>query len=84
MAQKITSYFQSLKLPPEEAKVLHQKYYKEYGLAIRGLVKHHEIDALEYDSRCDSSLELDEILKPDVEVRKWLEGIDRSKVRVVG
>lgn len=39
------AYFLSLGLPEEKAAELHKKYYREYGLAIRGLVKHHEISA---------------------------------------
>jgi hypothetical protein len=38
-----SAYFLSLGLPTEKAAELHKKYYSEYGLAIRGLVKHHEI-----------------------------------------
>lgn len=37
------AYFLSLGLPEEKAAELHKRYYREYGLAIRGLVKHHEI-----------------------------------------
>lgn len=42
-----TAYFLSLGLSEEKASVLHKKYYSEYGLAIRGLVKHHEIGELD-------------------------------------
>lgn len=28
--------------------VLHYRYYIDYGLAIRGLVKHHEVDPADY------------------------------------
>ena len=36
-------YFVSLGLPDDEASVLHLQYYSQYGLAIRGLVRHHQI-----------------------------------------
>lgn len=39
-------------------------------------------DALDFDSKCDGSLPLEDILKPDPKLRKLLEDIDRSKTRV--
>lgn len=83
MSQKISQFFLSLGMSQEEATVLHQKYYKEYGLAIRGLSRHHSINPLEFDEKCDASLPLDQILQPDLQIRKWLESIDRSKSRVI-
>ena len=41
MVERIHNYFRSLGLDDEEAESLHMRYYKEYGLAIRGLVQHH-------------------------------------------
>ena len=37
------AYFVGLGLPDDEASVLHLQYYSQYGLAIRGLVRHHQI-----------------------------------------
>lgn len=90
-------------LPDEEASKLHHRYYSQYGLAIRGLVRHHKIgqcvvdarssqlcnrlvetDPLDFDRKCDGSLPLEELLKPDPVLRKLLQDIDRSKVRVWG
>jgi hypothetical protein len=34
-------------LSDDEARDLHNHYYKEYGLAIRGLVRHHKVDPLD-------------------------------------
>lgn len=47
MAERIREYFKSLGLEEDKARELHQKYYREYGLAIRGLVKHHDIGAFQ-------------------------------------
>ncbi|GMM32841.1 nucleotidase [Saccharomycopsis crataegensis] len=55
-----------------EAKEINVKYYKEYGLAIQGLVYFHKIDAMKYNTEVDDSLPLHEILKPDPELRKML------------
>ena len=61
--------------------MLHQKYYKEYGLAIEGLVRHHKVDPLEYNTKVDDALPLDGVITSDPQLRKLLEDIDRSKVR---
>lgn len=61
--------------------MLHQKYYKEYGLAIEGLTRHHKIDPLEFNYEVDDALPLDSILKPDPKLRKLLESLDTSKVK---
>lgn len=82
MSQKIQAYFSRLGLPSDEAHELHQKYYKEYGLAIRGLIRHHSVDPLDYDRNCDLAIPLEEILSPDQNLRQLLLDIDRSKARV--
>lgn len=41
-------------------------------------------DALDFDRKCDGSLPLEDILKPDLKLQKLLEDIDRSKTRVWG
>ncbi|KAI5893475.1 pyrimidine 5-nucleotidase [Schizophyllum commune H4-8] len=76
------AYFVSLGLEDEKATKLHHRYYTEYGLALRGLVRHHEVDPIDFDRKCDGSLPLEQIIKPDPALRKLFEDIDRSKVRV--
>ncbi|EON96353.1 putative pyrimidine 5 -nucleotidase protein [Phaeoacremonium minimum UCRPA7] len=83
MADLIDDYFeQHLSLSREEAIRLHQEYYRSYGLAIEGLVRHHQIDALDYNSKVDDALPLEGVIKPRPELRKLLEDIDRSKVKL--
>jgi len=82
MSEKILAYFMKLGLPVEQAEELHHKYYKEYGLAIRGLIRHHSIDPLDYDKNCDLAIPLEDILSPDPKLRQLLMDIDRSKARV--
>nr|3OPX_A Chain A, Protein SSM1 [Saccharomyces cerevisiae] len=73
MQQSILRFFQThLKLSPEDAHVLNNSYYKEYGLAIRGLVMFHKVNALEYNRLVDDSLPLQDILKPDIPLRNML------------
>lgn len=83
MAELIDKYFaKHLDLPWEEAVRLHKEYYTSYGLAIEGLVRHHQINPLEYNAEVDDALPLQDIIKPDPELRKLLEGIDKSKVKI--
>lgn len=82
MQKYIHRYFVShLELDDESAELLHQEYYKDYGLALEGLVRFHHIDALEYNSKVDDALPLEHILKPDPALRLLLESIDRTKVK---
>lgn len=71
-----------LSLSQADAFELHQKYYKDYGLAIEGLVRHHKVDPLEYNSKVDDALPLEEVLRPDPALRRLIEDIDTSKVRL--
>jgi pyrimidine and pyridine-specific 5'-nucleotidase len=83
MSELIDKYFMKhLSLDRSEAFRLHQEYYKTYGLAIEGLVRHHEIDPLEYNKQVDDALPLEEIIFPDPELRKLLMDIDRTKVKL--
>jgi pyrimidine and pyridine-specific 5'-nucleotidase len=50
------------------AEELSFKYYKQYGLAIRGLIKHHEVDPVDYDNFVDGGLPLEELLTPSAEL----------------
>lgn len=79
----IDEYFiNHLSLSPEDANQLHLRYYKDYGLAISGLVKHHKVDPMEYNQKVDDALPLDDIITPDPQLRKLLEDIDRTKVKL--
>ncbi|KAK9478264.1 HAD-like domain-containing protein [Lipomyces japonicus] len=83
MAKLIDDYFmERLNLSFNDASILHQKYYKEYGLAIEGLVRHHEIDPLEYNSKVDDALPIAQVLKPDPKLKEFLLSFDKSKVKL--
>jgi pyrimidine and pyridine-specific 5'-nucleotidase len=80
---KKDEYFQNhLNLSPADALRLHREYYQSYGLAIQGLVKHHEVDALDFNAKVDDALPLESILKPDPVLRRLLEDIDTTKVKL--
>lgn len=75
-------FIKHLSLSPEDALMLHHKYYKDYGLAIQGLVKYHKIDPLEFNREVDDALPLDDVLSPDPQLRALLEDIDKTKVKM--
>lgn len=83
MVEYIDRFFTThLDLPQEEAVRLHREYYQTYGLSIEGLVRHHQIDPMEYNSKVDDAIPLDGIIKPNPELTKLLADIDRSKVKL--
>ncbi|KAK6346814.1 hypothetical protein TWF696_006922 [Orbilia brochopaga] len=79
----IDDYFQHhLSLSRADATHLHARYYQDYGLALDGLIRHHRIDALEYNREVDDALPLEDIIKPDPALRTLLESVDRSRVKL--
>ncbi|MCJ1301067.1 hypothetical protein MMC08_003866 [Hypocenomyce scalaris] len=83
MQDLIDEYFIThLSISRDDAIMLHKKYYKEYGLAIEGLVRFHKVDPLEYNKEVDDALPLDGIIVPDPQLRRLLEDIDSSQVRL--
>jgi pyrimidine and pyridine-specific 5'-nucleotidase len=81
MASLIDQYFSNhLSLSWDDAVRLHQEYYTTYGLAIEGLVQHHQIDPLDYNAKVDDALPLEGVIKPNPELRRLLLDIDKSKV----
>lgn len=83
MQTLIDVYFiRHLDLSAADAIELHRRYYKDYGLAISGLVKHHAIDPLAYNREVDDALPLDGVIKPDPKLRQLLQDVDKSKVKL--
>lgn len=79
----LDDYFvRHLSLSPEDALVLHQQYYKDYGLAVSGLALHHKIDPLNFNREVDDALPLDTVLSPNPHLRNLLEDFDKSKVKL--
>lgn len=83
MQELIDKFFvEHLSLSPEDAYMLHHKYYREYGLAIEGLARHHKVNPLEFNQKVDDALLLDDVLKPDPKLRKILAAFDTQKVKL--
>lgn len=83
MADLINDYIaKHLQLSAEDAKMLHQSYYKDYGLAVTGLALHHKIDPMEFNREVDDALPLDNIITPNAQLRRLLADIDKAKVKL--
>ena len=83
MAELIDKYFVShLSLSAEAALELHQRYYRDYGLAISGLVKHHQVDPLAYNRDVDDALPLEGLIKRNEGLRELLAGVDRTRCKL--
>lgn len=79
MQVKIHDYFKTnLNLDDDEAYKLHMDYYKNYGLALEGLVRNHKVDALQYNSEVDDSLDLKSVLHYNEPLRTMLLNIKQS------
>ncbi|KAF2747803.1 pyrimidine 5-nucleotidase [Sporormia fimetaria CBS 119925] len=82
MSDLIHKFFQThLSLSSSDANHLHLHYYRTYGLAIEGLVRHHKVNALEYNAKVDDALPLEDVIRPDPILRALLLDLDTSKVR---
>lgn len=75
----IHEYFkQNLGVDDKDAQRLCVQYYQQYGLAIQGLVRFHQIDGIEYNEKVDDALPLQNILKPDPKLRELLTKLKES------
>lgn len=79
----MNAYFEKyLSLPKDEAARLQREYSRQYGQALQGLVRHHQIDPLDYNAQVDDALPLEDLIKPDPRLRQFLKSIDTSKVKL--
>ncbi|KAJ5505591.1 HAD-superfamily hydrolase subfamily IA variant 3 [Penicillium expansum] len=82
MFKLITQFISKhLALDSQEATVLQERYYNDYGLALEGLTRHHKIDPMVFNHEVDDALPLDSILRPSPTLRALLLRLDRSKVK---
>lgn len=73
MQVNIHQYFKdTLQLDDECAHTLHINYYKTYGLALEGLVRNHQVDALDYNLKVDDALDLESVLSYNPKLREML------------
>ena len=83
MVDLINNYFaKHLQLSAEDAKMLHQQYLHDYGLAITGLALHHKTAPLDFNREVDDALPLDSVITPNPQLRQLLEDVDQTKVKL--
>ncbi|KAI9188171.1 putative suppressor of disruption of TFIIS [Blastocladiella emersonii ATCC 22665] len=82
MRDLIETYFaRHLNLSRDEAIRLHKQYYSQYGLSVRGLLKHHSADPVDYDRNVDQALNLPKYVHSDPELRAMLQRLRPDIVR---
>lgn len=79
MADRIQLFMREiLLLPKEESRRLSAKYYLDYGLSVRGILADFQIETSDYDRFVDGGLDLEGLLKPDDQLRRWLQSLQAS------
>lgn len=74
MAERIQLFFQTyLNIPAAESRRLGAQFYLDYGLAIRGIMKHFPIDPAVYNDFVDGGLGLEEVMKTDEKLIEMLQ-----------
>ncbi|KAJ1918138.1 suppressor of deletion of TFIIS [Mycoemilia scoparia] len=56
--------------------MLCRKYYKDYGVAIKGMVIHDEINPTTFDEEVDQTLPLEYVIKEDPELQSMLKQVN--------
>jgi pyrimidine 5'-nucleotidase len=69
---------EKLHLPEAEIPELRQKYYQRYGTTLRGLQRHHQVEAADFLAYVHD-LPLERYLIPDPEVRALLSSLHQNK-----
>jgi len=83
MGKLIDQYLMNhLALNITDAQKLHDEYLVNYGLAVEGLAREHKIDPLEFNEKVDDALPLEDLLEPNESLRKLLQDMDRTKVKL--
>ncbi|RKP32764.1 pyrimidine 5-nucleotidase [Metschnikowia bicuspidata] len=69
----IHKYFKNmLDLDDECAQRLQVDYFQTYGLALEGLVRMHQVDAMDYNLKVDDALDLESVLSYNPRLREML------------
>ncbi|KAG0741257.1 hypothetical protein G6F23_007707 [Rhizopus arrhizus] len=77
---RIREYFvKEVGVPEEEVVAIQAHYHETYGLSLRGLTKHHNVDPLDFDTKVDQSLPLDDLIKKDEALMHILKGLQCKK-----
>ncbi|TPX46984.1 hypothetical protein SeMB42_g02997 [Synchytrium endobioticum] len=74
MGRNIDCYFRKhlTHMTDLERNRLHSQYFMEYGLSVRGLILHHQVDPYDFEREVDSCLPLEHLIFPDERLRRML------------
>ena len=78
-SQRIKLYLRRMGMTEEESETLPAQYYQDYGLAIRGLLKHHSVDPRDYDDFVDGGLPLEQLLCPNPSLAATISALEGKK-----
>ncbi|KAJ1668350.1 suppressor of deletion of TFIIS [Coemansia sp. RSA 1813] len=73
MKSRIYAYGQEIGLDNGSVEETCAEYLKDYGLAVRGLIKHYNIDPASFNEKVDGSLPIEDIIKPNPLLRVMIE-----------
>lgn len=78
VGQRIRSFCSEVHgMSEQEATFLASKYHTDYGLAIKGLLKHHDdVDPVAYDAFVDGGVPIEKILSKDGPLKSLLSNIN--------
>ncbi|KAJ1965276.1 suppressor of deletion of TFIIS [Dipsacomyces acuminosporus] len=79
MKQRIYAFAREIGLDEDSVIATCSSYYMDYGLSVRGLIKHHNIDPTDYNEKVDGSLPLEDVIKPDPELRRMIQSMKIRK-----
>lgn len=72
----------SLNMASDQAATLHQRYLREFGSTIEGLIHYHQVDPMFFNKQVDDALPLEDLLEEDVELQQTLARFDRTRVKL--
>lgn len=79
--KKINQYISTaVKINYTEADKLRQKYWKKYGATLEGLIKHHNIDPIEFLEKTHALKNFEELVHPMEDLIKVLSSINGQKI----
>ncbi|ORX72050.1 pyrimidine 5'-nucleotidase [Linderina pennispora] len=79
MKERIYAFAREVGLDHADVAKTCGQYYRDYGLSVRGLIKHHHIDPRAFNEKVDGSLPLEEVIKCDPELRQMIQRVKARK-----
>ncbi|KAJ2775530.1 suppressor of deletion of TFIIS [Coemansia nantahalensis] len=75
MKERIYAFGRENGLDAESVEATCSTYYRDYGLSVRGFIRHHGIDPAAFNEKVDESLPLEAVIATDPALRAMLESV---------